>query len=108
LSDYNGPPIIVGNTFTASVVFTNSGTATDPDTGTIEMLLTNPNGVETKSVYGLDDNATIRDSAGNYHHDVNCDIAGYWVAYFHGQFGPKEAADEIRWFVGPSRGGSAP
>jgi hypothetical protein len=59
-----------------SAAFTNSaGTAVDPTEVYFEYK--DPDGIETLLTYGTDA-ALVRDSAGNYHVDVDADTEGGW------------------------------
>ena len=66
----------VGDLVRVSASFTDaSGNAVDPDT--VYCDITAPDGTKTTYTYGTDAEV-VRDSAGNYHLDVDVTAAGRW------------------------------
>jgi len=85
-----------GDLVRCSGAFTDSdGTATDP--AAVLFKVRNPNGSTTAYTYGVDDEL-VKDSTGNYHVDVNANVAGLWVYRFYST-GSGQAADEGRFRV---------
>lgn len=85
-----------GDLVRCSAAFTNSdGEAVDP-TAVIFKVKT-PAGTETTYTYGTDAEL-VRDSAGNYHIDVDANESGIWI-YRCYSTGTGQAADEEHFSV---------
>ena len=81
----------VGDLVRASVVFKNSaGTATDPTVVTARYQ--NVTGGDTSLTYPTD-GALVKDSAGNYHVDIDCTAGGTWYFRFAGTGAVQSAAE---------------
>lgn len=81
-------------------VFTNAaGTGIDPDD--VFVKYKDPSGNVTTLTYGTDAEL-VRDSAGNYHVDVDADEAGHWDYRFYST-GTGQAAEEAFFRVDDSR-----
>lgn len=92
-----------GDLVRGTALFTNAaGAATDPTT--ITATRTNPAGSATAYVYGTDVEL-VRDSAGAYHLDATCDLAGLWVEVWAGTGAVQQTAFDS-WYVAdaPSAG----
>jgi len=76
----SGSPYLEGSTIRLSVVFTVSGTATDPTTVTLKTE--NPSGTQTSYTYAA--GTVSRDSAGAYHKDITPDAVGLWTYRYIG------------------------
>lgn len=90
-----------GDLVRASGAWTNSaGTAIDPTV--VKFSYRDPSGNETVLTY-LSDAALVRDSAGNYHVDIDADEAGVWY-YRWWSTGTGQAAEAIKFVVHPEWG----
>ena len=92
-----------GDLVRGTALFTSAaGVPTDPTT--VTATRTNPAGSATAYVYGTDA-ALVRDSAGAYHLDATCSLAGLWVAEWTSAGGVTQADFET-WYVvdAPSAG----
>ncbi len=86
----------VGDLVRISAIFTNAaGTAVDPTA--VLAKYKDPGGVTTTLTYGVDV-ALVRDSAGNYHVDINAASAGRWRYRFYST-GTGQAANEENFIV---------
>lgn len=86
----------VGDLIRVAAVFTNvAGTAVDPTA--VFVKYKDPGGTVTTLTYGVDA-ALVRDSAGNYHVDIDADEAGTWTYRFFST-GTGQAANEKRFTV---------
>lgn len=89
----------VGDLVRIAGAFTNAaGTAVDPTA--VFAKYKDPGGITTALTYGVDV-ALVRDSAGNYHVDVNADESGVWRYRFYST-GTGQAANEEQFIVEPS------
>ena len=89
----------LGDLVRCSAAFTNSaGTALDPTAVIVKVKA--PDGTVTTYTYGTDPEV-VRDSAGNYHIDVDADASGTWYYRFHAT-GTGQSADEAAFFIQPS------
>lgn len=89
----------VGDLVRVAGVFTNAaGTAVDPTA--VFAKYKDPGGTITTLVY-LTDLALVRDSAGNYHVDINADEAGRWCYRFYAT-GTGQSAEEGEFLVDQS------
>lgn len=89
----------VGDLVRASGSFTNAaGTAVDPTA--VFAKYKDPAAAVTTLTYGVDA-ALVRDSAGNYHVDINANLAGHWCYRFYST-GTGQAAEEGTFIVDPS------
>jgi hypothetical protein len=79
-----------GDLVRVSAAFTSAGAAIDPTAVTAKYKT--PAGTTTTLVYGTD-GALVRDSAGNYHVDVDADEVGTWY-YRFASTGTGQAASE--------------
>jgi len=80
----------VGQRVRLSVAFADlSGTATDPTAVTLKVR--NPGGVLMTKTYALAE--VTKDSTGNYHYDLDVDLAGTWYYRYNGT-GALVAANE--------------
>ena len=67
----------IGNLVTVNITFKDAnGDLVDPTVVTLEVR--NPLGAEITYTYGVDA-GLIKDSVGNYHYDINANLAGLWV-----------------------------
>lgn len=73
----------VGDLIRASATFTSAaGTAVDPTV--VLAKYKDPGGVTVSLTYGaVGSEALVRDSAGNYHVDIDADEAGFWQYRFY-------------------------
>lgn len=86
----------VGDIVTIEAVWTDSaGVATDP--AAVFCQYQDPSGVSVTLTYGTDA-ALVRDSAGNYHVDIDAGEAGYWYYRFYST-GSGQAASEPKTFT---------
>lgn len=91
----------LGDSVRAAGAFTNSaGTAVDPTV--VKLSFRDPSGNETTYIYGTDAQL-VRDSAGNYHVDINADEAGIWY-YRWWSTGTGQAAEAVKFIVHPEWG----
>lgn len=91
----------LGDLVRVSAPFTlvSSGAAVDPTV--VKCSVRDPSGNVVTYVY-LTDAALVRDSAGNYHLDVDADEAGTWC-YRWWSTGTGQAAEENQFTVRPAR-----
>lgn len=89
----------IGQLVPISALFEDAdGVDTDPSTVTLEVL--DPAGNTRTYLYGASPTEVIRDSAGNYHVDVEADQAGDWF-YKWSSTGSGQAAQEGQFMVAP-------
>lgn len=90
----------LGDLVRCSGPFTNAaGTAIDPTAVLFEVK--DPAGTLTTYTYGTDAEL-VRDSAGNYHVDVDANLPGTWYYRFYST-GTGQAADEASFIVETSQ-----
>lgn len=88
----------VGQRVRVSVAFADSaGTATDPTAVVLKYM--NPRAEITTKTYALAE--VTKDSTGNYHYDIDLDIAGKWWYRFNGT-GALVAANEAAFTASPT------
>ena len=86
----------VGDVVTIYGAWTNAaGSATDP--GTVYAKYRDPSGTVTTLQYNVDE-ALVRDSAGNYHVDIDADEDGKWLYRFYST-GSGQATSGIGEFI---------
>ena len=89
-----------GDLVRCSGAFTNAaGTPTDPTV--VKFSFRTPTGLVTTYIYGIDVQLA-KDSAGNYHVDVDCSMGGVFYYRFFST-GTGQAADESQFFVSESK-----
>lgn len=66
----------VGDLVRISGAFTDTSDAPQ-DPSALSLFVTAPNGITTEYVYGTDVEV-VKDSTGNYHADIDADLAGDW------------------------------
>jgi hypothetical protein len=82
---------VKGKLVRSSAAFTNSaGAAIDPTA--VKVTVRTPAKVSTTYVYGTDA-ALVKDSAGNYHLDIDASLSGFYYTYWFST-GTGQAAEE--------------
>jgi hypothetical protein len=81
-SSSSGNNYFIGNLVTVSIVFRDkTGAVVDPAVVTLEIK--DPNMITTTYTYGVDA-GLIKDSVGNYHFDIDVEVAGAWTYFWQG------------------------